>query len=136
MEIFCLKNLWKNWRTFEGLEEHSKDNKSTFEGLEGQQISNKLKARDLKISRSSQDNNEDRIRGALFVEEWKNKDCTHYLINAKLYLWNTFYNLFDFLQLRNFVFTGFSNIKCAFAYQCSWTVFYLLKNILLQCVQQ
>ena len=48
-----------------------------------------------KISRLSQDNKEDRIRRAI---------CTHYLINTKLYLWNTFFNLFDFQLLRNFVF--------------------------------
>ena len=55
-----------------------------------------------KISRLSQDHNEDRVRGALFIKNIQNKDCTHYLINTKLYMWNTFFNLFDFLQLRKF----------------------------------
>ena len=112
MEKFCLKNLWRTWRTFKGLEE-----------LEEQQISNKLKASD-SLWRSfdpsssqieenfhlSQDYKEDRFRGALL---WKNqnRDCTHYLINTKLYLWNTFFNLFDFLQLGNFVFTMSSKMS-------------------------
>ena len=69
-----------------------------------------LPAKLKKILHLSQDYKEDRFRGALL---WKNqnRDCTHYLINTKLYLWNTFFNLFDFLQLGNFVFTMSSKMS-------------------------
>ena len=85
----------KNLRIFEELKEHLKDlnNLNNEKSLTSSKpeihcedrlihLPTKLK----KISCSSQYHKEDKIKEALFCKRVKTKNCTHHLINTKLYL--------------------------------------------------